>query len=287
MNFRLSFFLFSFITSGILFPRVKKMTIEQALKSKAASVQVNNVTGYSGKCLGLKVLNLLNDSLCLKITPGWIFDSDDSTKQDLLVVKEFLFALSAGQSKSDYVFANCCQKSKISPVRSKFSKNRMANSELKTLAEFLNEGDYDSKIVCNAVWAVSDNAPISNICGGTNEKDLLLRKKVSEIKRKAVPWYNVITETKELADGRIETVQKSLYGEFTCNLSRGTEFNVSLKDRHGREIMILQKRVKTKDDLQNYYVEFFVEHLPKKEFFITVTDIHGVDIIKKPIDLRL
>ncbi|MFN6036900.1 MAG: hypothetical protein ACK452_00400 [Bacteroidota bacterium] len=283
---RVNFFIILFLfCSSCIFSRGRSLTIDQAIKLKAAKVKVNRVIGYSGKCLSLSVLNLTDDSLYLLVTPGWVFDSDDSTKQDLMVIKEFMFAMDGGQSKLGDIFANCCQMKKLSPTGSKFSKTKTAKLELRSLAEFLNENDYPSNVVCNAVWAISDNQPISSICGSGSEKDQELRKKVSELMKKELPWYSVITETKEHEDGRIESLQKSLFGEFTCNIAKGTEFTIKLTDRKGREIMMLQPKLKAKDNLQNYYVEFSVENLPKKEFFITFTNNRGKDIIKKSVDL--
>ncbi|MFN5181556.1 MAG: hypothetical protein ACK5D5_00875 [Bacteroidota bacterium] len=279
-------FCFIFI-STFFYSKHKKVNLSEALKSKMVEINVGRVTGYQGKCLKLKMINLTADSVYVKVTPGWVFDSDDSTAQDLIVIKEFTFVLGKFDKKTEEIFVNCCERKKRSPTGCKFSKSKTPKKELVRLAEFLNKDDYPTNLICNAVWAVSDNAPISNICGGGADKDSLVRRIVAELLQKEIPWFNVITEINQLGDGHIETISKSLYGAFNCNISKGTEFEIKLIDRHGREILMLQPKTKAKDNLMNYYIEFNIEHLPRKEFFISFRDSKGVEMLKKEIDLRM
>ena len=275
------------LSCSLIFCKPRAFTIEQALKNKFAEFKVVQVNGYTGQCLKLSVINLSSDSVYIKITPGWVFDSDDNKKQDLLVVKAFIFALKKGEQKTESIYANCCQMKKSAPTGSKFSKSKLGKSQLVELAEFVSSGDYPVNVVTNAVWAVSDNAPISNICGAGEFMDEEVRKKVAQILKKSLPWYHVTTKTKEFPDGRIEVRQISLYGEFSCNLRKGTEFQVKLTDVSGREIMLLSSFKTAEENFQNYFIDFSVEFLPKNEFYIMFEDRQGKELLKKNVDLKM
>ena len=194
--------------------------------------------------------------------------------------------MSKREIKQADIAVNCCQRSKHSPAGSNFSRTKHSNKELTALSEFISKEDYTTETICQAVWAVSDKAPLANISGSGEAKDDLLRKKVAEITGRYIPWYKVTAINKEFKDGHIETIQSTLYGEFECHMTKGTEYMVKLTDKKGKEIMVLSPLTKAHDDLQNYHVEFSVSQLPQKEFFITFYDAQGVTILQKPFDLR-
>ncbi|MFN0200681.1 MAG: hypothetical protein ACKVTZ_04140, partial [Bacteroidia bacterium] len=119
-----------------------------------------------GECLGISLKNISAKPICVKIPAGWTFVSDDSTVQDLIIVKEELITLKGGETKTEKLFTMCTQSYNHGPSRDeKFSLGKFAEENLLKVAQFISSSKKLSTTAQCAVWAVANGNPIEEVYG--------------------------------------------------------------------------------------------------------------------------
>jgi hypothetical protein len=78
---------------------LEKISIAERLKSGRITIELKSLGGYQNKCVDLKLLNLSADSTIVLLEAGRKLISDDSSMQDILVVREELISLAPHQEK--------------------------------------------------------------------------------------------------------------------------------------------------------------------------------------------
>ena len=117
--------------------------------------------GHTGDCLKVQFTNTTDKSLSTTLPAGWLFVSDDTTLQDLIVVREEVLALDPGASRSVTCRAFCCEATMGSPSEnSLYDSGHQSDAALTALAQFIATNRFPDSAVQDAVWAVSDGRPI-------------------------------------------------------------------------------------------------------------------------------
>lgn len=144
----------------------ESIELSQALNRKVVKMNLKGLGGYHGDCLGISLKNVGTTNLTVKIPAGWTFVSDDSSVQDLIIVKEELITLKVGEAKNEKLSTMCTQSYNHAPSKDeKFSLGGWANDKLKQVAEYLSQTKYQSTTSQCAVWAVANGNPISEVYG--------------------------------------------------------------------------------------------------------------------------
>ncbi|MFH2095366.1 MAG: hypothetical protein ABIJ16_06670 [Bacteroidota bacterium] len=250
----------------------KYITVQEALERNLLESEVFGKGGYRGYVISLAVTNLAGFDSVFCLEPGRRLKSDDSTTQDILIVKEQIFALKAGEKKIIDGFGFCCQAGNHSPgAGEKFTIGNMADKKLVDLAKHLNEHEYPIDAMQGAVWVISDGKPLSCI----HDADTSKVEKVRELQKFVAKlaginvnfaWYSIKfrEDTTQLFSG----VPDSLFGEIRYDLWKNCAASMVMYDSLGA---VLQRFFVNKPHGPNQYlfpVKLDVYGWPKGKYYI-------------------
>ena len=246
------------------------LSIEKAIKSGIIEAKIASRGGHSGNCL---VANL--KSHCAKDTfiyfeAGRRIDSDDSSLQDILLVRDQMIAISPGQEKKVNLFGYCCQVHNHSPAAgSRYSAGKMADSPLVTLACFLNlHREIPANSVQHAIWSISDNIPVASVHESDPYKISDLTKLLAKLKGIEIPWYSLTyaTDSLHLFSG----VAKELFGEIPYYIPNNSEVSMVVYDVSGKVVKVIFEDVPHNPDQYYYAFSMEVSGLPAGKYFVRI-----------------
>lgn len=231
------FFLASTISADVVFAE-NTINVEDAARKGYIKLVIKSAGGYTGDVINMKIQNLTNEALALKVEAGRRLDSENQQEQDILVVKQERFVLGAKQEHTYKIYGMCCQAHNSSPSKNAVYKvGKMADSNLVKLARFVNDNKYYSDYTAQAaVWSVSDNNSIAGI-EGEKEISEKLQKYVSQITGRPIPVYKIHYKQQSGNDvmGRAVNIQ----GVFSYSLSTKNKVTISIYNSDGKIVQTL------------------------------------------------
>jgi hypothetical protein len=201
----------------------KYVSIEQAIKTKLVEAKFSGKGGYQGECIELAIKSLSENDTIIRIEPGRHLVANDSTLQDILIIKEIQMFLAAGENKEVNIFGFCCQANDHGPGKDAlFNVGYMADSTFIVLAEFLAKSNLPLGVMQSAVWVLSNNHILNSI-SNDNENDKAKMKELFQLLAKIkkikyeYPWYSLKykQDTSQLFSNR----PVKMFGEFEYILS--------------------------------------------------------------------
>ncbi|RLD72082.1 MAG: hypothetical protein DRJ10_18945, partial [Bacteroidetes bacterium] len=87
----------------------KAISIEKAIKEGIVSAEFQGTGTYSGDAINLEIKSLIPVDTIIRIEAGRRLTSDDTTLQDILIVRELELFLAAYETKKLNLFGFCCQ----------------------------------------------------------------------------------------------------------------------------------------------------------------------------------
>lgn len=205
----------------------QKMSLQKALDLKLVKAEARSLGGYQGFCVKMNLKNLTSDSLIVIVEAGRRLNSLDDKNQDILITQQEIIAMMKLQERTFNVKGYCCQANNHSPFAgAKYDVNKLADSNLVSLARYLNTSKFESDVEQQAIWAVSDKKSSANIASVNDSLLLPLKQLVANLKGEKLPWYSLITKTVLYAGGDMKTYPLYLRGKL--NYSNDKEDYVSL-----------------------------------------------------------
>lgn len=246
----------------------ERSRLDSLLHLGRIDLQVIGTGGHAGECVEVEVINKLPSRVDLFIPAGWRFGSQDSTIQDLLVVKDEVLALAPHGRTRVTCRAFCCEASMGGPMAgTRFHSGGMASAALVKLAEQLAAGRYADAAIQQAVWAVSDEHPISAIDAGDAAATLALRQLVSGITGRPVPWYTTAFAAPE--EGRVfNPAPVRMTGRVEFQQRHAGILSIVVKDAAGRTIRVLDEGRDLRQGRYSIDVELTVQGWPKGQYSI-------------------
>ena len=202
------FFLFIGMSFG-LFAKKDTVSIGNAFLKKLINLSIKGKGGYREECINMKMKNLGKDSILLFVEAGRRLYSQDSSMQDILIVKDMYIPLASNQERIVSAYGFCCQAHKSAPAKDAvFSVGEIASKELMELARYINKAKLGAGSIQQAVWVVSDNNEISSVVDDGTEAVANLRKFLSAQKNIEMPWYNTFYKknAQQLFSGKPEKI---------------------------------------------------------------------------------
>ncbi|MFH0896070.1 MAG: hypothetical protein V2A54_16680 [Bacteroidota bacterium] len=244
-------------------------SIADFTQSKSLNVKIKGMGGHSENCLEFELKNTTSDTLFIRLEPGRRILSDDSTKQDILIVKEALICLYPRETKKIKGYGFCCCAHRGGPgPDNKFSIGYMAPPSWVKMAEAINIGNYSPGAIQHTVWCMSDNIDISSISGTTPDETLKLRKIVAGLKGIEIPWYTTsfLSDTARAFSGKHESVS----GEIEYYLKQNSVISIKVRNKFGQIVKTLVAASANGPGSYTYPMELNVINWPKGEYEIAV-----------------
>ncbi|MCA6437235.1 MAG: hypothetical protein IM600_02875 [Bacteroidetes bacterium] len=243
------------------------LSLKKALELKFVSAKATNNGGYQGDCMLLTLTNFTKDSLEVQLEPGFVFNSKNDSKQDIIVTREEFFVLGSQSSISKKIKGYCCQAGKSAPSSGEaYTFNFNPAKELTQLALFLNKNKFLAQAEQQAIWAISDNKNTANITGNNDSIQMQLRHYVAKLKGEPIPWYVLETKTIHYSSGNMETLALNLKGDLTFSMPNEAYAMLHVLNSKGEEVCkIIHQYLKASPNL-TLPVKFSVSGLKKGKY---------------------
>lgn len=141
------------------------ISLSEAIKTKMVKFSASNTTGaYQGKTTTVILANNSRDVLKVKIDVGTILTPDSSSYQPMILAGEELLVLQPSGSASMLVQTFCGNSPKSCPSRGHgFRYSGIGSDTLVTVMKFVKANNLFDDLGQYAVWALTNNASLSNI----------------------------------------------------------------------------------------------------------------------------
>lgn len=248
----------------------KAILLNDAVKQNLISIEVEGEGGYSEKSLKIRFLNLTKKNLEIKIPAGQIFHSQDSSLQDLIIVKGKVLALEKQQKRLSKFHGLCIQASNGSPrMGSIFNLGSLATGSLLKVAEFIfHNGLFEDDSAQSAIWAVTDGHRLEYI---NHPK---LAEFTANLLGKELPKYTIIQHNQAVAPGQpaFQYAPAKIEGVFEYYLGRDERVNFGLYNSEGT---LIRSFFEDKAQLKGYWKFTFdceISRLPKGKYSVRLTN---------------
>lgn len=248
------------------------ISIESALKYDLISYEIVNNGSYKGECITINLQNKTSRALNVTIEPGRNLISTDTNKQDILIVKEALFALTPMGNSTKNLFGFCSQAHKNSPSEGeKYLVGEMKDANIIKLAEHLNKNKYPISAMQYAVWTLTNNRPVASIFHEDRDSIVGLQDFLSFHKKQITPWYSI--EYMSTDSGMVSDNAKTIYGTLKADLEKGRVIKVVVYDLYN--ISQIRKDIKVPEKTKEQPIVVDVSELPKGRYRMLFTSLAG------------
>ena len=257
------------------------LSLQKALEEKLVLAKVHSLGGYQGYCIKMEVKSLSPDSLVITLEAGRRLNSMDEKNQDILVVKEQIIVLKKFEDKYIDVKGYCCQVNNHSPnAGAKYDVNKLAETKLVLLANYLNVNNFKTDAEQQAIWAISDNKSTANVTATNDSLIIPLRNLVATIKNEPIPWYTFITKTINYNSGGMETFPLLLRGKLNFDNSKECYTTLHVINEKGMEVCQIIKQWTVIGNNQTYNLNIPIAGLAKGKYTIELKNDEK-ELVKK------
>ncbi len=283
-----SFLSISFIIFNQKNEAPKYISIEEAIKNRIIEASFTGIGGHMGECIELEIKSLIPKDTIIRIEPGRRLVSEDSTLQDILVIKEIQLFLATGELKKLNLFGFCCQATNAGPGNgSVFNVGFMEDSTFIVLAEFLSKSGLPLGVMQSAVWVLSNNHSLNSI-SNDNEKDKAMMKelfatlaKIKKIKY-VYPWYSL--KYRQDSGVLFSNRPVKIFGEFEYAISDPGNVDLLIKTEKNQLMKNLFVNRPHNPDNYNHRFSFDVANWPKGKYYM-ILYFDNQQKIKKEFEL--
>lgn len=263
---------------------VDSLTIQECLDSNFIKTNVKSLGGFQEECIFLSIENITDKDLNVILEPGRRLVSDDSTIQDILIVKKVIVLVSVGEKKKINGYGFCCQASFGGPFKDAvYSIGRMASENLVKLANIINENDFPTSAVQHAIWVISDGHTLSSVYDANSDTLRFLHESLAEILDIEIPWYYLtyVQDTARLFSDR----PKTIYGKFDYYIKNNSIITINIRNFRGEVVKTLIEQKPKNPGTYTYHLNLNVVNFPKGNYEIYVYTDYGQTIVKKEFEL--
>jgi hypothetical protein len=247
-------------------------SIQKLIETGKIRALFRSAGGNSGYCVEMKVKNMTNHPIIVDVEPGRRLESSaDSSRQDLLIVKNETVRIAAGQIFLGKIFAFCCQSKNGLPRKGgAYSVGAMASAGLVKLAQFISNNNFSNSAIQNSIWVLSDKHKLSGVYEGDQAENEELRRFTAELTGVTVPWYYI--SYKNIPGMVFSDKASTLSGRINYELKKNTSVTIIVKNSNGMLIRVLQEKKAQQTGKQTVPVTFPVAALSKGKYQILVLD---------------
>lgn len=248
----------------LLFAQSK--TLSQALAEGLVILQAEGLGGHAGECLQATVTNVGKRPLRVVLGPGMVFQSQDTTLQDLLVVDNEEYLLAANQKRSFKLVGYCCEMYRGGPgTGSVFQLVNQSNEKLSQVAQYLYKNYLDKNPMAQqAVWSVSDNADLSAVWDRAQpEKSKKLIEFLAQLTGRPVPWYR--SEYAKAVPGpqMAKRPMMMIEADWEFTLPENDSLTLAVFNAEGQQVDVLMTNKLYSSGIYTFTFSYKTNRLPK------------------------
>ncbi|MFN5911378.1 MAG: hypothetical protein ACK45H_08600 [Bacteroidota bacterium] len=197
---------------------------------------------YSGKGIQLSLANKTSSEMHLLIPAGTLFNPENKEEQELITTQDELLVLQPRSQTTATLTVNCIEADDRCPSQSgKCSIGKVSDPKLIKLIAELRNYKLSSSTVQDAIWAVTDNRPLSNI-DRTTPAEERIRTFVAALTGQKDVWYSTPQNRTVDNSGNIVSETVTIRGNISYTANKGMQvYNEVVKENgtriHKTEIM--------------------------------------------------
>jgi len=276
------------LQSNAAFSLAARVDIGEALKRKIVRYDVTKV----GSGIELEVVNLLHDSVYLKIEAGTIFPTGSDNYQPQVVTRSHMVCMADGEmrrARLNTVCGNAVKRS-VPYGHTDFVRPVMGNSDLVALlGEFENMRLDQRFIVQNMVWHFTNNHPVSTFhAGGCGSDEYAAAMSVfHEVRPGAVdPGYRIrYYQSTDPDDAVFSDAAEEIEGHVHVKVNQATQCTLALLDENGNLLKPLKYITNQQPGEYNLSFKSNVFDLPKGNYSVVVMDVNGHTLGSLPVEI--
>jgi len=245
----------------------KYKSIDSLTLAGKLKTTIKSLGGHQENCIEFDIKNMTPDTQFIQIEAGRVLTAEDSSLQNIFLVKRKTIDLTPYASAKVEGYGFCCKSHNSSPYKdAKFNIGYMAPPDWVKLAEVIDKNKFPVDAIQSAVWVLSNNHPISSIRDDNMASIDLLRKTVSDIKGIEVPWYSIIYEkdTARLFSDRPERIT----AEIEYYMRNDGMLTINIRDKKGKIIKTLVSESMQGPGKHIYNLNMKVKGWPRGEYDI-------------------
>jgi hypothetical protein len=225
-------------------PAEETFDLESAISAKLISVAFISTGSYSGESLIMKVKNLNSKKLIIRINAGTYFIAPSDYEQNLLIPQEDFIVLDSKQSTEKILNGYCTNMSNAAPNEDGiFVLEKVYIKGLDDFLGLIKGKNFESYTLQSAIWALTDQEPVSNVDGENSDEIDVLRKELFKITGQEETWYKsrqayVINEFRQ-----INTETLRITGKLNFTTVKGALIHEEIYDSEGNLLFKLSESV--------------------------------------------
>lgn len=230
------------------------------------------VTGYENsthytKPIIATITNTTKNPLNISIANGQIFRAEDSTVQDIVIVKEELIALKTKETKKVPLYGMCIELSNSgNNLETQFYLDGKAEEKLLKLTQEIEKRKDFNTLGQYAVWALTDDENITSISGFDESEALHLRTFVATLLGVPVPLQDPNDyETNYHNDGLIKRAAES---KFKFTFSEDSAVSIAMFDENNMVVRELYHNPNVKAGYHELAFKFDVSVYQNKAYYV-------------------
>lgn len=194
-------------------PGIEEMVLNAAIAAGDVTAEITSNGSYSGRSVNLKLTNTTSKALTIQVPAGTAYAPAAEDEQTLFQVEDEFIVLEPKATKTHVIAAFCSESSDGVPTDgSNFKITTAKNKKLNELAAYVKGKKLPKTSFQEAVWAVSDNASVSNIEATTPEAKAF-RQFVADLTGQTNTWYTATQNRTINAERRIVSVPVIVRGQ--------------------------------------------------------------------------
>lgn len=241
--------------------------LAEALEKGFVKLEASGTGGHTNQSLSIRLTNLHKKKWELVIPAGFLFQSQDTSEQDLLVVRARTLKMEKGKNPKLRLHALCTQANNASPgLGSTFLAYQLASGPLLSLAQYLHKKRLSDAEAQDAVWAITDNHPISYI--GNSD----LAAFMAELLGKRLPGYTIEHQGRSRPGQPAFRDEPALvHGLLEYQTSTDCQASFGLYNAEGEQVVVGFENQTQRAGRHRFKFHFEILNLPKGKYYARMT----------------
>jgi len=280
---------FIFLTNSANFVKAavasNHRSVDSLINEGFISANFVSLGGFQGNCVEASLENRTGNLVYVLIEAGRRLIAEDSSCQDIFIVKDNKVKLEPWAKLKTNIFGFCCISSNSAPkAKMKFAVGYMAPPDWLRLAQFINASNFDNSTIQSAVWCISNNHSISSVFGKPEALVKALKDTLGAIKKIPVPWYTTTYESSSTSvfSGNPERIS----GRFNYYIKHHGHLVVAIKNKNGTTVKVLSEFENQGQGSFEYQFDLNVKGWTKGEYHIVVYEDYATVLANKSFKIE-
>ncbi len=259
-----------FILAFVYHKEPTRISLDEAIKQKLVTLELNSTGNYRGNSVVFKVQNQSTKPLHITIPAGNLYHPDNEDEQTLLQLQDDFIVVNPNEKAYKVINAFCTESGDGCPTKdSGFTLAKSDNNKFNKLIAYLKDHQVNPLSIQPAVWAISDNRSISHLSDASaNDKEF--RSFMSEVTGQKNTWYSSPQEVDIDPYGNFvfETVKISGELEFDCR--KGVKIYQDVYKEDGEMVMSTNQSFTPLSDHLIFRFNLAVRGWEKGDYYVKV-----------------